>query len=317
MTSAPLADARRPPAAMPRAGGVAGARRRRWWQTVEAWLLLLPSVVLFATFTHVPVVVTIYDSLFSTPRPRRPSRFVGLQNYQDLAADPLFWKVLWNNTIYALATIPLSVALALSMALFVNGKVAGRGFLRLAYFTPTVLPMIAVANIWLFFYTPDYGLLDQILKLFGFGATNWLGQTETALGAIIAVTVWKEAGFFMIFYLAALQQIPPDLREAAAIEGASRWTFFRRVTWPLLAPVTLFILVNAIINAFRTVDHIFVMTHGGPDNATNVLLLMIYDTGFKFWDQGAATALTVVLLGVLSSLALMQFLFARRRVHYQ
>ncbi len=129
--------------------------------------------------------------------------------------------------------------------------------------------------------------------------------------------MWKEAGFFMIFYLAALQQIPPDLREAAAIEGASRWTFFRRVTWPLLAPVTLFILVNrTVINAFRTVDHIFVMTHGGPDNATNVLLLMIYETGFKFWDQGAATALGR-LLSVLSGLALLQFLFARRRVHYQ
>jgi sn-glycerol 3-phosphate transport system permease protein len=273
--------------------------------------------VLLATFTHIPIVSTLIDSFYSTPKGSRPSRFVGLANYDDMFADPIFWKSLVNNTIYALGTIPASVALALAMAIFVNGRLPGRALLRMAYFTPTVLPMIAVANIWLFFYTPDYGLLDQIAKLFGGHATNWLGSQATALGAIMVVTVWKEAGFFMIFYLAALQQIPPDLKEAAAIEGASRFTFFRRVTWPLLMPVTLFVLVNAVINAFRTVDHIFVMTGGGPDNATNVLLFHIYEIGFKFWDQGYATALTIVLLAILGGLALVQFLTAGRKVHYQ
>ena len=273
--------------------------------------------MLFATFTHIPIVSTLIDSFYSTPKVNRPAHFVGLSNYQDMLADPIFWKALTNNFIYALGTIPLSVGLALLMALFVNGRLPGRALLRMAYFTPTVLPMIAVANIWLFFYTPSYGLLDQIAEAFGGHATNWLGSQSTALGAIMVVTVWKEAGFFMIFYLAALQQIPPDLKEAAAIEGASRFTFFRRVTWPLLAPVTLFILVNAVINAFRTVDHIFIMTGGGPDNATNVLLFHIYEIGFKFWDQGYATALTMVLLAVLGLLALVQFLTAGRRVHYQ
>jgi sn-glycerol 3-phosphate transport system permease protein len=293
------------------------ARKRLRFSTVEAWLLLLPSVVLLATFTHIPIVSTLIDSFYSTPKASRPAHFVGLSNYEDMLADPIFWKALVNNAIYAAGTIPASVALALAMALFVNGKLPGRALLRMAYFTPTVLPMIAVANIWLFFYTPDYGLLDQIAKLFGGHATNWLGSQSTALGAIMVVTVWKEAGFFMIFYLAALQQIPPELKEAAAIEGASRFTFFRRVTWPLLMPVTLFILVNAVINAFRTVDHIFVMTGGGPDNATNVLLFHIYETGFKFWDQGYATALTIVLLAILALLALVQFFTAGRRVHYQ
>ncbi|WP_407695467.1 carbohydrate ABC transporter permease [Siculibacillus lacustris] len=292
-------------------------RRRVWPQSIEAWLLLLPSVVLFATFTHVPVVRTLIDSFYSTPKGARPSRFVGLANYQDMAADPIFWKVMVNNAIYAVGTIPASIALALLMALWVDGKIAGRGLLRMAYFTPTVLPMIAVADIWLFFYTPSYGLLDQIAHLFGFSATNWLGHPHSALAAIMVVTVWKEAGFFMIFYLAALQQISPDLREAASIEGASRSTFFRRVTWPLLKPVTLFILVNAVINAFRTIDHIFLMTGGGPDNATNVLLFHLYEVGFKFWDQGQATALTIVLIAILSTLALIQFLVAGRGVHYR
>jgi len=286
-------------------------------RSIEAWLLLLPSVVLFATFTHIPIISTLIDSFYSTPKVNRPAHFVGLSNYEDMLADPIFWKALTNNLIYAAGTIPLSVGLALLMALFVNDRLPGRALLRMAYFTPTVLPMIAVANIWLFFYTPSYGLLDQIAQAFGGHATNWLGSQSTALGAIMVVTVWKEAGFFMIFYLAALQQIPPDLKEAAAIEGASRFTFFRRITWPLLAPVTLFILVNAVINAFRTVDHIFIMTGGGPDNATNVLLFHIYEIGFKFWDQGYATALTMVLLAILGALAFVQFLTAGRRVHYQ
>lgn len=297
----------------------APARRRGFAGTgraIEAWLLLLPSVVLFATFTHVPMVRTAIDSLFTSPKGARPARFVGLDNYADLAADPIFWKSLGNNMIYALGTIPVAVGLALMMALWVDGRIVGRGLLRMAYFTPTILPMIAVANIWLFFYTPSYGLFDQIAHGFGQGASNLLGTPSTALAAVMVVTVWKEAGFFMIFYLAALQQIPPDLREAAAIEGASRFTFFRRVTWPLLMPVTLFILVNAVINAFRTIDHIFLMTGGGPDNATNVLLFHLYELGFKFWDQAQASALTVVLIAVLSVLALLQFLFAGR-VHYR
>src|SRR3546814_140804 len=184
--------------------------------------------------------------------------------------DPVFWQSLENNLIFALGTIPLSIALALLMALWVNGAIRGRGLLRLSFFAPTVLPMIAVANIWLFFYTPDYGLVDQLLGLFGAGAHNWLGTRSTALGCLIVVTIWKEAGFFMIFYLAALQQIAPVLAEAAAIEGAGRWYFFRRVTFPLLMPTTLFVMVNAVINAFRMVDHVVVMTRGGPDNATSL-----------------------------------------------
>ena len=177
--------------------------------------------------------------------------------------------------------------------------------------------MIAVANIWLFFYTPDYGLFDQIRGLLGLPSVNWLGSGDTALGAIMLVTVWKEAGFFMIFYLAALQQIPPELNEAAQLEGANRWQAFWRVTFPLLMPTTLFVLINAIINAFRLVDHLFVMTRGGPDNATALLLYYIYEIGFKFWDQSYAAALTVVLLVMLAIVALVKFFWLERKVHYQ
>ena len=284
---------------------------------IHGWLLLLPAAVLLVAFTHYPAAATLYHSFFSTPKPSRAAVFVGLDNYRAMFEDPVFWQSLANNVWFALGTIPMSIALAILMAVLVNRKLAGRGFLRLAYFTPTVLPMIAVANIWLFFYTPQYGLLEQLTGLFGLPSHNWLGSRDTALACVIIVAIWKEAGFFMIFYLAALQQIPPSLAEAAAMEGASRWYFFRRVTWPLLAPTTLFVLVNAVINSFRLVDHIIVMTRGGPDNVTSLLLFYIYEVGFKFWDLAYASALTMVLLVILAAAAIGQFVFLERRVHYQ
>jgi sn-glycerol 3-phosphate transport system permease protein len=284
---------------------------------VHAWLLLLPALVLLVAFTHWPTVATFIDSFHSTPRASRPGAWVGLENYRAMAEDPVFWKAVVNNLWFAGATIPLSIGLALVMALWVNERIAGRAFLRMAYFTPTVLPMIAVANIWLFFYTPQYGLLEQFTGALGLPSHNWLGDQRTALACITLVAVWKEAGFFMIFYLAALQTLNPSLREAAAIEGASRWYFFRRVQWPLLMPTTLFVLVNAVINGFRMVDHVFVLTRGGPDNASTLLLYHLYEVGFKFWDTGYAAALTVVLVIVLASVALFQFFVLDKRVHYK
>jgi sn-glycerol 3-phosphate transport system permease protein len=242
---------------------------------------------------------------------------VGLGNYASLAEDPIFWQVLGNNFWFALGTIPTSMALAMLMALWVNDRLPARAVVRMAYFTPTVLPMIAVANIWLFFYTPQIGLLDQVGAAFGVPSRNWLGDQSTVLACLMAMVIWKEAGFFMIFYLAALQSLAPELEEAAKIEGASRWYFFRRVTFPLLMPTTLFVLVNATINSFKLVDHLFILTKGGPDNASSLLLYYIYQVAFSFFDTAYASTLTVVLLALLAGLALLQFQLIERRVHYR
>src|SRR4051795_3075482 len=177
---------------------------RAWWNAANAWLLLLPAAVLLAAFTHYPILATIRHSFFIARR-SGGELFVGFDNYRAMFEDGIFWKALANNFWFALGTVPTSMALALLMALWVNRNIRGRGFLRLAYFTPTVLPMIAVANIWLFFFTPEYGLLEKALAVFGAGTHNWLGSKSTALACLMVVTVWKEAGFFMIFYLAALQ----------------------------------------------------------------------------------------------------------------
>lgn len=286
-------------------------------ESVFAYLLLTPLLVLLSVFAFIPAFHTLWSSLQSKGTARRPAQFVGMDNYDAMLADPTFWLVLENNLWYAAVTIPVSIALALLMALWANRTMSMRAWVRCAYFTPTMLPMIAAANLWLFFYTPDLGLLDQIMRWFGGGSTNWLGQPQTALGAVMVVTIWKEAGFFMIFYLAALQTVPPELRDAARLEGASRWQYGRRVLLPLLAPTTLFILINALINSVKLVDHLFILTKGGPNNASKLLLYWIWETAFAYMDTPSAAVLTVILLGGLGLIAILQFRYAEKRVHYQ
>ncbi len=284
---------------------------------VNAWLFLLPAMVMIVAFTHLPAVNTFINSFFLDGKGGMPAEFVGLENFQYLLEDQVFLKVLRNNLLFASGTIPLSISLAMIMAMLVNAKLPGQAWLRLSYFVPTVLPMIAVANIWLFFFTPEYGLLEQVRRSLGFSGINWLGSESTALFCIIAVAVWKDAGFFMIFYLAALQQVPPSLGEAAMLEGASRFYYYRKIVFPLLMPTTLFVLVNATINAFRMVDHLFVLTQGGPNNASSLLLYYIYEVSFKFWDTGYGATLTLVLLGFLGLASIIQFGVIEKRVHYR
>ncbi|WP_417598275.1 carbohydrate ABC transporter permease [Oceanospirillum sp.] len=280
----------------------------------QAWLLLAPALILLVAFTYFPIGNTVWRSFFGFGV--QMGDYFSDENYARLIEDTVFWKVLKNNLLYALVTVPASIVLALVMALWVNSKIAGQSFLRLSFFTPTMLPMISVANIWLLFYSPEIGLFNSILESFGGSGINWLGDPDTALYSLMAMTIWKEAGFFMIFYLAALQTISPDLYKAAKTENASVWYTFKRITFPLLMPTTLFVFVNALLNAFKLIDHLFILTKGGPNNATNLLLYYIYENSFAFFDTAYASALTVILLLVLIVMALIQFGVIERRVHY-
>jgi sn-glycerol 3-phosphate transport system permease protein len=294
---------------------IAALERRRL--ALYGWMLVTPALILLSLFAFAPAIITVWESFFSRATTRRPSRFVGTDNYEILFADPNFAQIVTNNLIYAAVTIPVSVVIALGMALWADSKIHGRGFVRAAYFTPTMLPMIAAANLWLFFYTPGLGVIDRITALFGVGSTNWLGSYDTALWAVIAVTIWKEAGFYMSFYLAALQTIPPDLREAARVEGANRWQYTWRVALPLLMPTTLFVLVNALINSVKLIDHLFILTKGGPDNASKLVLYWIWEMAFAYFDIPSAAAMTTLVLIVLALIAGLQFRFLERRIHYR
>jgi sn-glycerol 3-phosphate transport system permease protein len=294
---------------------IAALERKRL--ALYGWMLVTPALILLSLFAFAPAIFTVWESFFSRATTRRPSRFVGVDNYEMLFADPNFAQIVTNNLIYAAVTIPVSIVIALVMAFWADAKIHGRGFVRAAYFTPTMLPMIAAANLWLFFYTPGLGVIDRITALFGMGSTNWLGSFDTALWAVIAVTIWKEAGFYMIFYLAALQTIPPDLREAARVEGASRWQYTWRVALPLLMPTTLFVLVNALINSVKLIDHLFILTKGGPDNASKLVLYWIWEMAFAYFDIPSAAAMTTLVLIVLALIAGLQFRFLERRIHYR
>lgn len=285
-------------------------------QAAQAWLMLLPALALLGAFTYWPIVGSLWHSV-QMQAPGVPPAFAGLDNFAALMDDPVFRQAVRNNLWYALVTVPVSVVLALAMALWVNRRYAGRGLLRLAFFTPTMLPMVAAANVWLFFYAPDIGLLNRLLAWLGIAGRNWLGDTDTALPALMVVTIWKEAGFFMIFYLAALQSISTEQLDAARLEAPSPWFRLRHVVLPLLAPTTLFVIVNALINAFKLVDHLFVLTRGGPNNASTLLLYYLYEIAFKFQDANYAAALTIVLLALLALCSAIQFWLSRNRVHYR
>ena len=294
-----------------------GEFKLRYWNHINGWLLVLPAVFMISLFTHYPIISNVFHSLYSMGTVTRPEAFIGLDNYRFLMDDDIFWKVLKNNFIYSMCTVPFSIAMALGMALLINRNIKGRSLVRMSFFTPTVLPMIAVANIWLFFYTPEYGLFDQVFAFFGGDSHNWLGNPDSALYCLIVMVIWKESGFFMVFYLAALQQLSPELNEAGVVEGAGSWYYFRRVTFPLLMPTTLFVTVNAVVNSFKLVDHLVIMTKGGPDNASSLLLYYIYENAFSFWDTSYAATLTVILVFILAVITVFQFVVVEKRIHYQ
>lgn len=285
-------------------------------ENAAAWIFLLPSFIFLIIFTLYPIIKTVYLSFFQSDLSTNEPVYIGLDNFKAMLEDEVFRKAFINNVWFAIGTVPTSVLLGLLLAILVNRSMKGSGLARTFFFYPVVIPMVTAAFIWLFFYTPEYGMINSLLKVFGAGELNLLGNTETALMAIMVMVIWKEAGFFMVFYLAALQNIPKELMEASYIDGASKWTQFRRIVFPLLMPTTLFSSVIATTNAFKTVDQLVVMTQGGPNNASNLLLYYIYESTFRFMDYGKASTVTVVVLILMLIIAAVQFFGTDRKIHY-
>ena len=280
-------------------------------------MFLLPSLIFLATFTYYPILVGLELSLYRATATVHQATFVGFANYAALGSDPIFRQVLRNSAEFWLGTVPVTVGLALGLALLLNRPHILTTAFRTAFFYPTLLPLVGAAAIWLFVYTPGYGLIDVYLRRLLGGGVNWLGSPTLALPAVMLLTIWKNAGYYMLFYLAGLQTIPADLYEAARLEGATGWQQFRAITFPLLGPTTLFVLVIASIGAFQSVDQIWLMTGGGPDNSTNLLLFYVYQVAFMFFDLGKAATLTVFLLGVLMVIAVVSFGLLEKRIYYE
>ena len=293
--------------------GLKRARVKKWKTTRLALGLLAPSFVFLALFTFYPMFYSLYMSFFKNNQATYTTGpvFIGLDNYIRLfTKDAIFTQSFWNNIIVAVATVPTSIALAICMALFANKVKAGKGLVRVSFFYPTLLPMVAVANIWLFIYTPMYGLLGYINP-------NWrfLTDPSTVLWALIVMMIWKQAGYVMVFFISGLQNINPELYEAAHIDGANNRQIFWKITWPMLMPTTLYVMIITMTNAFKLVDHLYIMTKGGPGNSSNMLLFYVYQTAFDRSNTGYASAITVVII-VLLVLTAVQFFTQDKRTYY-
>lgn len=278
---------------------------------------LAPSLIFLLAFTYWPILHAFFLGFFrwNINTPHRV--FAGLTNYRELLIEPLFRQVLLNNIYYGLLAIPVAMAIALFLAIQVNKRFAGCTWYRTIFFYPTMIPMVAAAMIWVWMLNPGYGPVNYYLKMLGLPAPEWLYSMEWAMPAIIMVSLWKHIGYFMIIYLAGLQNIPDDLYEAAALEGAGPWVRFRVVTWPCLSPTTYFLFIIAIITTFQVFDQVYIMTQGGPAHRTNVLVYYIYQNAFQFWDMGKASALTTVQIVLLFCLVWGASRVLRMRVHYQ
>jgi sn-glycerol 3-phosphate transport system permease protein len=282
-----------------------------------AAIFLAPTLLFLALFTYWPLLLSIVGS-FQRWTLASPTRaWIGTGNYQELWRDALFRQTLGNTAIYVLIEVPLAVLFGLGAALAVNGHGRVRLAARALIFHPVLLPTVAIAAIWLFLLNPVSGpIVDLAERILG-SAPNFLGTPGPALATVALVAVYKNAGLYMLFFLAGLQAIPRELEDSARVEGATEWRVFRHVTWPLLGPVALYVAVTAVLDALRNVDHIFVLTRGGPANASNVLLYETYLKAFEFWDTGRASALTVLLVSVLLGLAVLAIPRLERGIYYE
>ena len=285
-------------------------------EALTGWLLITPALVFMITFTVFPVFRSIYLSLCKYKLGMPAPEFIGLENYVKLFSNKLFWKVMGNTIYFALITIIPSMAAGLGLAVLVNRKGKHIGFVRTAYFYPVVMPMIAIASVWMFIYMAKNGLFDQLLISFGLEPMNVLSDKEKVLPAMAVMYVWKEAGYMMVFFLSGLKAISPEVLEAAKIDGASSWQIFRKVQLPLLAPTFLFVSTVAFTNSFKLVDHVIIMTEGGPNNASTLLLYYIYQQGFTNFNYGVSSALTVIMLGMLLVTSLPRFISEDKKIHY-
>lgn len=295
-----------------RIGPASMARQR----AVAGYLFVLPAMAIFFAFTLLPVVYALYLSFTNYDVFTRQD-WVGLTNYQFVLEDELFWQALRNTLVYTAGSIPIGMVLGLGLALLLNTRIRGLGLYRTAYYVPVVTSMVAVSMIWLQLLDPLYGVLSTALEVIGLRGVDWLGDPNLAMASIVIVSVWKTLGWNMLIYLAGLQGIPEHLKEAAAIDGASRWQTFASVVLPLLAPTTFFIFVTSLIGAFQVFDQVYVMTGGGPANATTTVVHQIYNAAFKALDMGYAAAMSFLLFGIILVVSLANLRYLRGEVAYQ
>ena len=290
--------------------------RRGWRQDLIGWSFAAPFVILFGIFLALPIIAAFALSFtsFGLRDLDNPigTTVVGVQNYTDLLSDPKFWKSLGNTIYFVVVGVPLTLALGLVVANALSrGITRFRTVFRVGYYLPVITSIVAIAVVWRFLLNPDVGLINILLSNLGITGPNWLASSTLAMPSIIAMAVWRNLGFAMVVFVAGMQAIPAMLYEAASIDGAGRWQAFRYVTLPMLRPTILFMLVITTIGYLQLFEEPFVMTDGGPLDATLSVTMYMYQQGFEFFHQGYASAIAYVLFVIVAIVAFLQFKFLR------
>lgn len=291
-----------------------GARRRL--EALAAYAFLSPALVLFLVFLAGPLVAALALSVQSWDL-LSPPRFVGLDNYRKLAGDPLFLKVALNTLVFTIASVVLHLGVGLGLALLVNRKISPflQYLVRTAYFFPQLISWAAAALIWRYILDPDFGFLNYYLRWLGLDAPAWLASPPLAMPAIVGVDLWRTIGFIFIVLLAGLQAIPPRLYEAATLDGAGRWRQFWDITLPMLSPTLFFALVITFIGAIQIFEPMYIMTNGGPLNGTRSIVMYVFETAFRRFQMGYASAMANIIFVVIMLVTMLQLLLARYWVH--
>ena len=277
---------------------------------LTALIFILPAVLGTLIFIVIPVFFSFSLSFVDWDL-LSPMKFVGLSNFKDVLTDSTFVPVLINTFVFAIASSVFAVIIPLVLACILNTKIRGSNFYKTAYFLPFITPMIVIAIVWQWVFDPNIGLLNQILHTH----IKWLYDVRFAMPALIAVSVWKLIGYNMIIFLSGLSTINQEVLEAAKIDGANSWQVFKNVTVPLLSPTIFFVIVITSISSFQVFDLIYVMTQGGPDNSTMVLVYSIYKYAFEYFDVGKASAIAYILFAIIFVLVLCQWKLRKKMVY--
>ena len=293
------------------------ARRRLRLEKLTGIGFATPATLLLVTVCLAPLAVLVLMSFTDYDLGNLDFKFVGLANFTKALHDPVFRRSLWNTLLYVAIVLPLGVGLALLVAILVHGRKRTRGFYEVAYFLPVTSTLIAMATVWTFLLHPKLGPINGLLGVVGIAPRAFLSDPSLALPTLAMIGIWHLVGFNMVLFLAGLTAIPKDLYEAAEIDGcANPVDRFLTITWPMLGPTLMFVIVTSSITAFKVFDTVAVMTHGGPMGSSEVLLYSIYLEGFQYFHSAYAAALTVVFLAFILVFSVIQTFTLDRRVHY-
>ena len=284
-------------------------------QTLWILFFLLPSLAGLLFFVAIPIIASLGLTLFDWDLLTDPE-FIGLNNFIELSKDNRFWQALKHTLQFIVGYIPLVIVSALSVAILLNQKLIGKKFLRTAFYIPVVSAWVAVALLWSWIFNPKFGLLNYLLSFVGIAGPAWLYDPQWAMSAIIITSVWKDTGFFMLMFLAGLQNIPETYYEAAKIDGANGIKRFLHITLPLLTPTTFFAITMALINSFQVFDQIWIMTEGGPAGATSVVVEQIVRNAFNYSRMGYASAISWVLFLLVFLATLLQMRIQNKWINY-